>query len=161
MKCVLYMCVCTCPQVSPLFGSIYNSLYYIAMAVEQTRSDTSGRWVTGEALANGKGEFEFEGFNQKVHGDAQGAGMQVSYAVLDTNGRGGRLRRTHMLMAAHTSTRFGGLKYMGQSIHFAGSTPSSESYCWFSPYMACSGGSYHFFQAAGVRSYELIYHDMC
>ncbi|XP_062373163.1 retinal guanylyl cyclase 2-like [Sardina pilchardus] len=127
-------------QVSPLFGSIYNSLYYIAMAVEQTRSDTGGRWVTGEALANSKGDFEFKGFNQRVYGGREGAGMQVRYVVLDTNGMGGRLRRTHMLEAAHTNARFGGLKYMGQSIHFAGSSPSSESYCWFSPYMACSGG---------------------
>ncbi|XP_048092851.1 retinal guanylyl cyclase 2-like isoform X2 [Alosa alosa] len=127
-------------QVSPLFGSIYNSLYYIAMAVEQTRSDTSGRWVTGEALANSKGDFEFEGFNQQVYGGQEGAGMQVRYVVLDTNGMGGRLRRTHMLEAAHTNARFGGLKYMGQSIHFAGSSPSRESYCWFSPYMACNGG---------------------
>ena len=112
------------------------------MAVEQTRSDT-GRWVTGETLAISKGRFEFEGFNQQVYGGSEGAGMQVRYVVLDTNGFGGHLKRTHMLEATHTHARFGGLKYMGQSIHFAGSSPSSESYCWFSPRMACNGGAYH------------------
>ncbi|XP_063042912.1 retinal guanylyl cyclase 2-like [Engraulis encrasicolus] len=126
-------------QVSPLFGSIYNSLYYIAMAVEQMRVETR-RWVTGELLARSKGSFEFEGFNQKVYGGDEGMGMQVRYAVLDTDGTGGKLRRTHMLEASHTHTRYGGLKYMGQAIHFAGSTPNTDSYCWFSPYQSCGAG---------------------
>ncbi|XP_030630820.1 retinal guanylyl cyclase 2-like [Chanos chanos] len=126
-------------QVSPLFGTIYNALYYIAMSVEQTRL-ANNRWVTGEDLANSEGGFQFDGFNQRVWGGTDGAGMQVRYAVLDTNGHNAQLYRTHMLEAAHTHGRFGALKYMGKSIHFAGGSPSSESNCWFSPYIACSGG---------------------
>lgn len=127
-------------QVSPFFGTIYNMLYYTAMATEQQR-EASGRWVSGKVLPGGEGGFDFQGFNQPLRGGKEGQGMQVSYVVLDSNGKGGRLQRTHLLEAEHTSGQFGGLKYMGHSIHFAGSTPSTDSNCWFSPYVACSGGA--------------------
>ncbi|XP_041949196.1 retinal guanylyl cyclase 1 [Alosa sapidissima] len=126
-------------QVSPFFGTIYNMLYYTAMAVEQQRAAT-GRWVSGTTLPEGEGGFEFDGFNQPVYSDTEGEGMQVKYVVLDSTGLGGKLHSTHILEAAHTVGRFGGLKYLGRSIHFAGSTPSSDSNCWFSPYIACTGG---------------------
>ncbi|KAI1898783.1 hypothetical protein AGOR_G00075920 [Albula goreensis] len=126
-------------QVSPFFGTIYNSLYYIAMAVEQTRQ-TTGRWVTGENLARSEGDFEFEGFNQPLSAGKNGEGMQGQYVVLDTDGQRPTLRSTHLLEAPHTYGSFGGLKYLGRSIHFPGSSPSTESSCWFSPYVACSGG---------------------
>ncbi|XP_036404056.1 retinal guanylyl cyclase 2-like [Megalops cyprinoides] len=126
-------------QVSPLFGTIYNSLYYIAMAVEQVRL-AHGRWVTGDLLVQGEGGFEFAGFNQPLSAGKNGEGMQVAYVVLDTDGRGSTLRATHRLEAPHTYGEFGGLKYLGRSIHFPGGSPTSESNCWFSPYIACSGG---------------------
>ncbi|KAL2094905.1 hypothetical protein ACEWY4_009624 [Coilia grayii] len=126
-------------QVSPFFGTIYNMLYYVAMAVEQQRA-ANGHWVSGSLLPHGEGGFEFEGFNQPVYGGSDDEGMQVKYVVLDTDGRGSTLVSTHMLEAGHTAGKFGGLKYLGRSIHFAGSSPSSESNCWFSPYIACSGG---------------------
>ncbi|KAG7464615.1 hypothetical protein MATL_G00167310 [Megalops atlanticus] len=126
-------------QVSPLFGTIYNGLYYIAMAVEQVRL-AHGRWVTGDLLAQGKGGFEFAGFNQPLSAGKNGEGMQAAYVVLDTDGRGSTLRATHRLEAPHTYGDFGSLKYKGRSIHFPGRSPTSESNCWFSPYIACSGG---------------------
>lgn len=114
-------------------------MYYIAMATEQARAD-SGRWVTGEILSGSKGGFEFEGFNQHLRGGRDGEGMQARYVVLDYSGMGNSLYSTHVLEAAHTDGRIGGLKYLGRSIHFAGSTPYTDSSCWFSPYFACSGG---------------------
>ncbi|TTO79350.1 Retinal guanylyl cyclase 2 [Bagarius yarrelli] len=95
-------------QVSPFFGTIYNMLYYTAMATEKTGSD--------------------------------GEGMQVRYVVLDTDGAGDTFQQTHVLEAPHTYGKFGALKYMGKSIHFAGASPSTDPNCWFSSYMACSGG---------------------
>ncbi|TRY96723.1 hypothetical protein DNTS_032206 [Danionella cerebrum] len=127
-------------EVSPFFGTIYNMLYYTAKAAEQSRAASGGRWVTGDILPKNKGGFEFEGFNQRVYGGTDGEGMQVRYAVLDTNGIGSSLHRTHALEAAHTFGKYGGLKYLGKSIHFAGASPSTDSNCWFSPFVACRGG---------------------
>ncbi|XP_049598271.1 retinal guanylyl cyclase 1 [Syngnathus scovelli] len=129
----------TAEHVSPFFGSIYNMMYYIAMAAEQARANT-GRWVTGELLGASEGGFEFEGFNQHLRAGRNREGMQARYVVLDYSGMGNSLYSTHVLEAAHTNGRIGGLKYLGRSIHFAGSTPYTDSSCWFSPYFACSGG---------------------
>ncbi|KAM3869440.1 retinal guanylyl cyclase 2-like [Diretmus argenteus] len=126
-------------QVSPFFGTIYNMLYYVAMAAEQARMK-SGRWVTGEMLGNSEGGFEFEGFNQRLQAGRNGEGMQGRYVVLDYSGMGSTLYSTHVLEAHHTNGKIGGLKYLGRSIHFAGSTPYTDSSCWFSPYFACTGG---------------------
>ncbi|XP_076606473.1 retinal guanylyl cyclase 1 isoform X1 [Chaetodon auriga] len=126
-------------QVSPFFGTIYDMMYYIAMAVEQARA-SGGRWVTGEILGDSKGGFEFEGFNQPLRAGRNGEGMQGRYVVLDYSGMGTSLYSTHSLEAAHTDGKMGGLKYLGRSIHFAGSTPYTDSGCWFSPYFACTGG---------------------
>uniref|UniRef100_A0AAR2KHG6 Guanylate cyclase n=1 Tax=Pygocentrus nattereri TaxID=42514 RepID=A0AAR2KHG6_PYGNA len=127
-------------QVSPFFGTLYNMLYYTAMAVEHSRATGGGRWVTGDILAQNEGNFEFSGFNQPVLAGKEGEGMQVRYVVLDTDGVGSSLHRTHVLEAAHTFGKFGALKYMGKSIHFAGASPSTDPNCWFSRYIACSGG---------------------
>uniref|UniRef100_A0A669DBG9 Guanylate cyclase n=1 Tax=Oreochromis niloticus TaxID=8128 RepID=A0A669DBG9_ORENI len=126
-------------QVSPFFGTIYNMMYYTAMAAEQARA-SEGRWVTGRILADGEGGFEFEGFNQPLRAGRNGEGMQAQYVVLDYSGIGNTLYSTHSLHASHTDSKSGGLKYLGRSIHFAGSTPSKDSTCWFSPYFACTGG---------------------
>ncbi|XP_042355397.1 retinal guanylyl cyclase 1 [Plectropomus leopardus] len=127
-------------QVSPFFGTIYNMIYYTAMAAEQARSEAGGRWVTGQILGNSKGGFEFEGFNQPLIAGRNGEGMQARYVVLDYSGMGSSLYSTHILEAPHTYGGIGSLKYLGRSIHFAGSTPYTDSGCWFSPYFACSGG---------------------
>ncbi|XP_044225470.1 retinal guanylyl cyclase 1 [Thunnus albacares] len=126
-------------QVSPFFGTIYNMMYYTAMAVEQARAKR-GRWVTGEILGDSEGGFEYEGFNQPLWAGRNGEGMQARYVVLDYSGMGNTLYSTHTLDAQHTDGKTGALKYLGRSIHFAGSTPYKDSGCWFSPYFACSGG---------------------
>ncbi|CAK6953692.1 retinal guanylyl cyclase 1 [Scomber scombrus] len=126
-------------QVSPFFGTIYNMMYYIAMAVEQVRAK-KGRWVTGEILGESEGGFEYAGFNQPLWAGRNGEGMQARYVVLDYSGIGNTLYSTHALEAQNTDGKTGSLKYLGRSIHFAGSTPYRDSGCWFSPYFACTGG---------------------
>lgn len=113
-------------------------IYYIAMAAEQARAN-GGRWVTGQILADSKGGFDFEGFNQPLKAGRNGEGMQAPYVVLDYSGIGSTLYSTHTLQAMYTDGTTGSLKYI-QSIHFAGSTPYTDSGCWFSPYFACAGG---------------------
>uniref|UniRef100_A0A665UKZ7 Guanylate cyclase n=1 Tax=Echeneis naucrates TaxID=173247 RepID=A0A665UKZ7_ECHNA len=120
-------------EVSPFFGTIYNMMYYIAMATEQVRAN-GGRWVTGQMLGDSEGGFEFEGFNQPLRASRNGDGMQARYVVLDYSGIGSTLYSTHVLEAANTDGKTGSLKYLGRSIHFAGSTPYRDSGCWFSPY---------------------------
>uniref|UniRef100_A0AAQ5Z3D5 Guanylate cyclase n=1 Tax=Amphiprion ocellaris TaxID=80972 RepID=A0AAQ5Z3D5_AMPOC len=120
-------------QVSPFFGTIYNMMYYTAMATEQARKN-GGRWVTGQILRESNGDFEFQGFNQPVRSGRHGEGMQAAYVVLDYSGIGTTLYSTHALHSSHTDGKTGNLKYLGRSIHFAGSTPYTDSGCWFSPY---------------------------
>ncbi|KAF4113111.1 hypothetical protein G5714_005656 [Onychostoma macrolepis] len=127
-------------EVSPFFGTIYNMLYYAAKAAEQSRVASGGRWVSGDTLVKNEGGFEFNGFNQRISAGTDGEGMQARYAVLDSDGSGSSLHRTHALEASHTYGKYGGLKYLGKSIHFAGASPSTDSNCWFSPYVTCSGG---------------------
>ncbi|XP_007563225.1 retinal guanylyl cyclase 1 [Poecilia formosa] len=126
-------------QVSPFFGTIYNMMYYTAMAAEQART-SGGHWVSGAVLGESEGGFEFEGFNQQLQAGRNGEGMQASYVVLDYSGMGISLYSTHFLHRSHTDGKTGGLKYLGRSIHFAGSTPYTDSSCWFSSYFACTGG---------------------
>ncbi|XP_060912498.1 retinal guanylyl cyclase 1 [Labrus mixtus] len=126
-------------QVSPFFGSIYNMMYYTAMATEQAR-ESGGRWVTGHILGESRGNLDFQGFNQPLRSGKDGEGMQANYVVLDYSGIGSSLYSTHSLQAMHTDGGVGSLKYLSRSIHFAGSTPYTDSGCWFSPYFACSGG---------------------
>lgn len=146
---------CLLCQVSPFFGTIYNMMYYIAMAAEQARVN-EGRWVTGQILGNSKGGFEFKGFNQLLRAGRNGEGMQARYVVLDYSGMGTTLYSTHILAAAHTDGKTGGLKYLSRSIHFAGSTPYTDSSCWFSPYFACSGGECTSSVIPGNK-YKLVY----
>uniref|UniRef100_A0A8C1WFH7 Guanylate cyclase n=1 Tax=Cyprinus carpio TaxID=7962 RepID=A0A8C1WFH7_CYPCA len=127
-------------EVSPFFGTIYNMFYYTAKAAEQSRVANGGRWVSGDTLVKNEGGFEFNGFNQRISAGTDGEGMQARYAVLDSDGSGSSLHRTHALEASHTYGKYGGLKYLGKSIHFAGASPSTDSNCWFSSYVACSGG---------------------
>uniref|UniRef100_A0A665UJR9 Guanylate cyclase n=1 Tax=Echeneis naucrates TaxID=173247 RepID=A0A665UJR9_ECHNA len=127
-------------EVSPFFGTIYNMMYYIAMATEQVRAN-GGRWVTGQMLGDSEGGFEFEGFNQPLRASRNGDGMQARYVVLDYSGIGSTLYSTHVLEAANTDGKTGSLKYLGRSIHFAGSTPYRDSGCWFSPYFVAKSSN--------------------
>ncbi|XP_051882465.1 retinal guanylyl cyclase 2 [Pristis pectinata] len=120
-------------QVSPLFGTIYNGIYFIAKTMENVLRD--GVYISGRSLANYTKNLNFTGFNQKVETREQGEGI-ASYVILDTN------RRSHQLLATYTiNMATETLQYGDIGIHFpGGSPPNSDSYCWFEPNIICTGG---------------------
>uniref|UniRef100_A0A6Q2Z1Z0 Guanylate cyclase n=1 Tax=Esox lucius TaxID=8010 RepID=A0A6Q2Z1Z0_ESOLU len=126
-------------EVSPLFGTIYNMVYFAAMAIEERRQSKGGQWVTGDDLGQSEGGFEFQGFNQVISGGEKGKGMQTRYVVLDSDG-GEKLLPTHTLDPSQTYTE---LRPLARSIYFPGGKPPSSSYCWFSSETACRGGNTH------------------
>uniref|UniRef100_A0A669D7J3 Guanylate cyclase n=1 Tax=Oreochromis niloticus TaxID=8128 RepID=A0A669D7J3_ORENI len=127
-----------CLQVSPLFGTIFNMVYFVAKAVEERRQAGGGHWVTGNQLMKSDGGFDFQGFNQVLYGGTEGRGLQASYVVLDSDGD--RLVPTHSLSPTHTDGMTGGLRPLSRSFVFPGGKPPSASFCWFNPDEACSGG---------------------
>ncbi|XP_041840656.1 retinal guanylyl cyclase 2-like [Melanotaenia boesemani] len=125
-------------EVSPMFGSIFNMVYFVAKAVEERRQAGGGHWVTGDQLFQSDGGFNFQGFNQMLHGGGAGRGLQARYVVLDCEGD--RLVPTHTLAPTHTDGTVGGLKPLSRTFFFPGGKPPKASFCWFSPEEACSGG---------------------
>uniref|UniRef100_A0A3Q3LV91 Guanylate cyclase n=1 Tax=Mastacembelus armatus TaxID=205130 RepID=A0A3Q3LV91_9TELE len=127
-------------QVSPLFGTIFNMVYFVAKAVEERRQAGGGHWVRGEHLVQSDGGFDFPGFNQVLYGGKDGRGLQARYVVLDSDGD--RLVPTHTLAPTHTDGMIGGLSPLSRSFIFPGGHPPRASFCWFSPEKACSGGEF-------------------
>uniref|UniRef100_A0AAQ5YP74 Guanylate cyclase n=1 Tax=Amphiprion ocellaris TaxID=80972 RepID=A0AAQ5YP74_AMPOC len=125
-------------EVSPMFGTIFNMVYFIAKAVEERRQAGGGNWVTGEQLAQSDGGFDFQGFNQ-VSLDWW-TNQELLYVVLDCDGD--RLVPTHSLAPTHTDGRIGNLRPLSRSFIFPGGQPPPASFCWFSPDQACSGGAF-------------------
>ncbi|XP_059211599.1 retinal guanylyl cyclase 2-like [Centropristis striata] len=125
-------------EVSPVFGTIFNMVYFVAKAVEERRQAGGGHWVTGEQLVQSDGGFDFQGFNQVLYGGREGRGLQARYVVLDSDGD--RLVPTHSLAPTHTDGVLGGLRPMSHSFIFPGGKPPTASFCWFSPDDACSEG---------------------
>ncbi|KAM6453517.1 retinal guanylyl cyclase 1 [Liasis olivaceus] len=120
-------------KAHPLFGTIFNSIYFLAKAVENAR--LAGKRVVGTSVADHAKNFELEGFSQTVSADGnRGAGLP--YVILDTDGRSNHLQPTFKVdMAA------GILRYMGHAIHWPHHTsPASDSSCWFNPATICTGG---------------------
>uniref|UniRef100_A0AAQ4P3N1 Guanylate cyclase n=1 Tax=Gasterosteus aculeatus aculeatus TaxID=481459 RepID=A0AAQ4P3N1_GASAC len=130
----------TATEVSPVFGTIFNMVYFVAKAVEERRQAGGGHWVTGNQLVQSDGGFDFQGFNQVLHGGRDGRGLVAGYVVLDSDGD--RLVPTHSLAPKHTDGAVGGLRPMSRSFFFPGGKPASASFCWFSPDEACSGGAF-------------------
>ncbi|CAL8241074.1 unnamed protein product [Merluccius merluccius] len=127
-------------EVSPLFGTIFNMVYFVAKAVEERRQAGGGHWVTGRQLIQSEGGFHFRGFNQMLYGRPRGRGLQSSYVVLDSDGD--KLVPTHVLNPSQTHGVFGVLRPLARSFSFPGGKPPSESFCWFNPDQTCSGGLY-------------------
>ncbi|XP_077356302.1 retinal guanylyl cyclase 2-like [Festucalex cinctus] len=122
-------------EVSPLFGTIFNMVYFVAKAVEERRQAGGGRWVTGGQLVQSDGGFDYQGFNQVLYGGRDGHGMQAGYVVLDCGGD--KLVPTHTLAPMHNIGSVGSLKPLKRSFNFPGGKPPSGSFCWFNPDEAC------------------------
>ncbi|MGH0168038.1 UNVERIFIED_CONTAM: hypothetical protein FKN15_071095 [Acipenser sinensis] len=125
-------------QVSPLFGTIYNSIYFLAHALNSNRRN--GGWVSGTHIAESSRNMEFPGFNHKIKTNGSGAGF-VDYVILDTDGRSREIYRTHTVDMETDMVRF-----LSRSIHFPrGVSPKSDSRCWFTHGKICTGGVDPFF----------------
>ncbi|GCC18724.1 hypothetical protein chiPu_0018044, partial [Chiloscyllium punctatum] len=120
-------------QVSPLFGTIYNGVYFIAKAMENVQR--AGAHVSGMTLANSTRNLKFAGFNQQVGTNGQGEGV-VNYVILDTDGRSHHLVPTYTINMAMEI-----VQGSSNTIHFPGSSPpGADSSCWFDPDITCTGG---------------------
>uniref|UniRef100_A0A803TZ05 Guanylate cyclase n=1 Tax=Anolis carolinensis TaxID=28377 RepID=A0A803TZ05_ANOCA len=119
-------------KAHPLFGTIFNSIYFLAKAVENTRK--AGKWVMGTSIAENTKDFELEGFSQHVSADEYGD-ADITYIILDSDGRGSRLWPTYRV-----DVLGGSLRYAGHSIHWPhSSSPDTDSDCWFDTVNICSG----------------------
>uniref|UniRef100_A0A8C3N9H6 guanylate cyclase n=1 Tax=Geospiza parvula TaxID=87175 RepID=A0A8C3N9H6_GEOPR len=120
-------------QVHPLFSTIYNSIYFLATAVEAARR--GGRWVMGTSVADHARGFQLRGFCQTFTVDQDGA-VSVPYVVLDTDGKGHHLWAVYGL---EPGTR--GLSYRSHSPHWPhSSSPATDAGCWFDSGAICNGG---------------------
>uniref|UniRef100_A0A8C6LIH6 Guanylate cyclase n=1 Tax=Nothobranchius furzeri TaxID=105023 RepID=A0A8C6LIH6_NOTFU len=101
-------------QVSPLFGTIYNSVLYMAHAVHHVRQ--SGEWMSGQNLAQRTRDLEFQ------------VKRRLQFLSL-------------LSQAANYETDFIGMvRFLGKEIHFPkGYGPRRDAACWFTPGVICSG----------------------
>ncbi|NXX64456.1 GUC2F cyclase, partial [Spizella passerina] len=120
-------------QVSPLFGTIYDAIYFMAMAMDSARR--KGVRASGATIAEHTKNFSFPGFSHQVETDSCGKGLD-NYVILDTDGRGNQLFPTHLLdMSA------GSVLPLGRAIHFPNEIPPKpDPSCWFDPDVLCTEG---------------------
>ncbi|XP_075948333.1 retinal guanylyl cyclase 2 [Anarhichas minor] len=120
-------------QVSPLFGTIYSSVLFMAHAVSRVRE--AGEWMSGGNLARHTGNMDFQGFSHPIRTNGSGA-VLLDYLILDTDGVSWELRPTHRI-----DMEAGLVRFTGREIHFPrGYGPRKDSSCWFTPGVLCSGG---------------------
>uniref|UniRef100_A0AAZ3PZF0 Guanylate cyclase n=1 Tax=Oncorhynchus tshawytscha TaxID=74940 RepID=A0AAZ3PZF0_ONCTS len=116
-------------QVSPLFGTIYSSVLFMAHAVHRVKA--SGEWLSGGNLARHTHNLAFQGFSHPVRTNMSGAGL-ADYVILDTDGKTWDLR---IEMAADM------VRFLGRDINFPhGISPKTDSNCWFIKGIICTGG---------------------
>ncbi|KAJ7410767.1 Retinal guanylyl cyclase 2 [Pitangus sulphuratus] len=120
-------------QVSPLFGTIYDAIYFMAMAIDSARR--KGVRTSGANIAEHTKNFSFPGFTHQIETDSCGKGLS-NYVILDTDGHGNQLFPTHMLDISSDS-----VLSLGQAIHFPNEVPPKpDSSCWFDPDILCTEG---------------------
>ncbi|XP_062867316.1 retinal guanylyl cyclase 2-like [Trichomycterus rosablanca] len=112
--------------LSPLFGTIYTSIIFMANALQNVRE--SATWLSGATLARHTKNMVFQGFSQRIRTNASGVSL-LNYVVLDTDGHSWELHPTHIVDVEANMIR-----YLGRSIHYPGrGPPKADSGCWFSP----------------------------
>ncbi|MEE6522301.1 hypothetical protein FKM82_020774 [Ascaphus truei] len=122
-------------QVSPLFGTIYNAIYFTAQAMNSSKRQQA--WVSGAGLVQHSNNMQFYGFNQWIRTDVKGNGF-TDYVILDTDVKSWELSRTYVVDMEADMVR-----YMGRPIHFPnGVSPKADSYCWFTDGKICTGASH-------------------
>uniref|UniRef100_A0ABM5FV77 Guanylate cyclase n=1 Tax=Pogona vitticeps TaxID=103695 RepID=A0ABM5FV77_9SAUR len=122
-------------QVSPLFGTIYDTVYLVAKAVAKSRHHHQTSKFSGIALTQHVKNLDFAGFSRRVQTDSRGRPL-AKYVILDTDGKGSQLFPTHLLVASS-----GTVHSLGRPIHFPGGWPlPADSSCWFDPDVLCIRG---------------------
>ncbi|KAM4818670.1 retinal guanylyl cyclase 2 [Thomomys bottae] len=120
-------------QVSPLFGTIYNSIYFIAQAMDNAMKE-NGR-ASAISLVQHSRNLNFYGFNQLIRTDSNGNGIS-EYVILDTNWKEWELHSTYTV---DMETEL--LRFRGTPIHFpSGRPPRADAKCWFAEGEVCRGG---------------------
>ncbi|XP_073468963.1 retinal guanylyl cyclase 2-like isoform X1 [Aquarana catesbeiana] len=120
-------------QVSPLFGTIYNSMYLMAKAMSSAWKQ--GAWMSGTNLVEYTKNLDYPGFTHMLYTDGKGNGLS-SFVVLDTDGKINQLFPTYSVEVGINLVRF-----LGKTIRFPGGTPpTADSSCWFDPDTLCIGG---------------------
>ncbi|KAG8547652.1 hypothetical protein GDO81_027857, partial [Engystomops pustulosus] len=120
-------------QVSPLFGTIYDSMYLMAKAMSSAWKQ--GAWISGSNLVEYTKNLDYPGFTHMLYTDGKGNGLS-SFVVLDTDGKVNQLFPTYSVEMASNLVRF-----LGKTIRFPGGTPPpADSSCWFDPDTLCIGG---------------------
>ncbi|KAG8430079.1 hypothetical protein GDO86_018514 [Hymenochirus boettgeri] len=118
-------------KVSPLFATIYNSIYLLGTAAD--RSYRTGL-TTATSIARHARNMVMEGFGFPIDLDADGE-SQTPYVVLDTDGESRRLYPVYTFQPAT-----GDLFFL-RDIHFPYSyRATSDSDCWFDRSTFCTGG---------------------
>ncbi|XP_034020718.1 retinal guanylyl cyclase 2 isoform X2 [Thalassophryne amazonica] len=120
-------------QVSPLFGTIYSSVLFMAHAVQRVQQ--SREWMSGGNLARHTRNLAFQGFSYAIRTNNSGAAL-LDYLILDSDGTSWELKPTYKIdKEAHT------VHFLGRDIHFPrGYGPKKDASCWFTPGIICSGG---------------------
>ncbi|KAM9320431.1 retinal guanylyl cyclase 2-like [Gastrophryne carolinensis] len=120
-------------QVSPLFATIYDSMYLLAKAMSSAWKQ--GVWISGTNLVEYTKNLDYPGFTHMMYTDWRGNGLS-SFVVLDTDGKVNQLFPTYSVNMADNLVRF-----LGKTIRFPGGTPPpADSGCWFDPDTLCIGG---------------------
>ncbi|XP_030635513.1 retinal guanylyl cyclase 2 [Chanos chanos] len=120
-------------EISPLFGTIYSSVLFMANAMHSLKK--AGDWLSGGNLAQRVRNLAFRGFSHPIRTNATGS-VLLDYVILDTDGFSWELRPTHRVEMETDMVR-----YLGRPIHFPhGGPPSTDSSCWFTHGIICSGG---------------------
>ncbi|XP_032355295.1 retinal guanylyl cyclase 2 [Etheostoma spectabile] len=120
-------------QVSPLFGTIYSSVLFMAHAVHRVRQ--AGEWMSGGNLARHTHNLDFQGFSHPIKTNGSGSAL-LEYLILDTDGLSWELKPTHRI-----DMEAGMVRFLGREIHFPrGYGPRKDASCWFTPGVICSGG---------------------
>ncbi|KAF6730676.1 Retinal guanylyl cyclase 2 [Oryzias melastigma] len=120
-------------QVSPMFGTIYNSVLLMAHAMKGVRD--SGEWISGGNLAHKARSLDFQGFSHRIKTSSSGA-VQLDYLILDTDGSSLDLLPTYRI-----DMEIGMVRFLGRDIHFPhGYGPRRDAACWFTSGVICSGG---------------------
>lgn len=120
-------------QVSPLFGTIYSSIMFMAHAVQSVRA--SGQWMSGGNIAQNARNLLFKGVSLQANSSDFG---MLDYVVLDTDGFSWELKPTYRIEMQTDMVRF-----LGRLIHFPhAGPPKTDSSCWFTHGIICRGGEF-------------------